>query len=122
MRCPKGYYEKNGRCVKGIVMKRSGIYGTGFLSRPQSQQYAKIREVEKTESPNLVTQQMAALNAFQHNKGSAHKDMEYAKKLGREKRLNAGREHECPEGAEWVSSHTRKKSGREVHGYCRELK
>ena len=121
MKCPKGYYEKDGKCVKGIVIKRSGIYGQGFESLPQNQQYAKIRKEENIEGPNLVTQQMAALNAFSHNKGPAHKDMEYAKRIGREKRLQAGREHDCPQGYEWVHSHSRR-TGAYVQGYCRKVK
>jgi hypothetical protein len=121
MNCPPGYYEKNGKCVKGIVIKRSGIYGQGFESLPQNQQYAKIRQEESVEGPNVVLHQMAALNAFSHNKGPAHKDMEYAKRIGREKRLNSGKEHNCPQGYEWVSSHNRR-TGTRVNGYCREVK
>ena len=105
MNCPKGYYEKDGHCVKGITIKRKGIYGKGFLSEPQSEQYSKIRKEEKKEGYNTVEKQMLALNAFQHGRGSAHKDMEYAKRMGRDKRLKSGREHNCPEGHEWVSSH-----------------
>ena len=120
MACPEGYYEKNGRCVKSIRMKRKGIYGKGFLSEPQSEQYSKIRKEEQKENPNTVEQQMAALNAFQHGKGSAHKDLEYAKKIGREKRIERGKEHGCPEGYVWISSHRR--NGHDIMGHCRKMK
>jgi len=120
MECPKGYYEKDGRCVKSISIKRKGIYGKGFLSEPQSEQYAKIRKEEKIEGSATVERQMAALNAFSHDKGSAHKDLEYAKKIGQEERYRKGREHGCPEGYEWVSPHER--SGRRVSGHCRKVK
>ena len=65
---------------------------------------------------------MLALNAFQHGSGPAHKDMEYAKRMGMDKRLKSGREHNCPEGYEWVSSHSRRKTGSHVDGYCRNVK
>ena len=120
MNCPKGYYEKDGRCVKSITIKRKGIYGKGFLSEPQSEQYSKIRKEESKEGPNTVERQMAALNAFSHGKGSAHRDLEYAKKVGKEKRLSRGSEHGCPEGYEWVSPHKRR--GHEVSGHCRRVK
>ena len=54
MECPRGYYEKDGRCVKSITIKRKGIYGKGFLSEPQSEQYSKIRKEESKEGPNTV--------------------------------------------------------------------
>ena len=120
MNCPKGYYKKNGKCVKGIVIKRKGIYGKGFLSEPQSEQYSKIRKEESKEGPTTVEEQMAALNAFRHGHGSAHKDLEYAKKIGREKRLSKGSEHGCPEGYEWVSSH--KRNGHRIRGHCRKVR
>ena len=120
MECPKGYYEKDGRCVKSITIKRKGIYGKGFLSEPQSEQYSKIRKEESREGPNTVEKQMAALNAFSHGKGSAHRDLEYAKKVGENKRMKRGSEHGCPEGYEWVSSHKRR--GHDVRGHCRRVK
>ena len=98
MKCPEGYYERNGKCVKSITIKRKGIYGKGFLSEPQSEQYSKIRKEERKENPNTVEKQMAALNAFNHGEGSAHKDLKYAEKIGKEKRMNKGSEHSCPEG------------------------
>ena len=51
------------------------------MSEPQSRQYAKIRKEARREGPVKVEQQMAALNAFSGGKGSAHKDLEYAKRL-----------------------------------------
>ena len=120
MECPKGYYEKNGRCVKSITIKRKGIYGKGFLSEPQSEQYSKIRREESKEGPTTVERQMAALNAFSHGKGSAHRDLEYAEKIGKDKRMKRGSEHGCPEGYEWVSHHKRR--GHEVRGHCRKVK
>ena len=126
MNCPKGYYEKDGRCMKSIVIKRKGIYGKGFLSEPQSEQYSKIRKEEKIEGPTLVERQMAALNAFNHGQGPAHKDLEYAKKVGKKKRLNEGSEHGCLEGYEWVSPHYRRKTGtahkQYVIGHCRKVR
>ena len=120
MDCPKGYYEKDGRCVKGIIIKRHGIYGKGFLSEPQSQQYSKIRKEEKIENPNLVEKQMSALNAFNHSTGSAHKDLLYAEKIGKKQRMQNGRDHKCPSGFEWVSPH--KRMGYHVKGHCRRVK
>ena len=120
MDCPEGYYEKDGRCVKSIRIKRKGIYGRGFLSEPQSQQYKKIRKEEKIESPDLVEKQMGALNAFNHDKGSAHKDLLYAEKIGKDQRLKSGLYHNCPEGYEWVSPHKRR--GHKVKGHCRKVK
>ena len=120
MACPKGYYEKDGKCVKSIRIKRQGIYGRGFLSEPQSQQYAKIRKEERIEGSNLVEKQMAALNAFSHGKGSAHKDLEYAEKLGKSEREESGIDHGCPEGYEWVSSYIR--DGHRVEGHCRKVR
>ena len=126
MNCPKGYYEKDGRCVKSISIKRKGIYGKGFLSEPQSEQYSKIRKEERKEGSVTVERQMAALNAFSHGEGSAHKDLEYAKKIGSEERLRKGSEHGCPEGYEWVSAHYRRKSGTthkaRVEGHCRKVR
>ena len=126
MECPRGYYEKDGRCVKSITIKRKGIYGKGFLSEPQSEQYSKIRKEESEEGPNTVERQMAALNAFSHGKGSAHRDLEYAEKIGKEKRLSRGSEHGCPEGYEWVSPHYRRKTGtahkQHVNGHCRRVR
>lgn len=120
MSCPKGYYKKDGRCVKGIVIKRHGIYGKGFLSEPQSEQYSKIRKEEKIENPDLVEKQMGALNAFNHNQGSAHKDLLYSEKIGKNKRLDNGKNHNCPSGYEWVSQH--KRMGYQVKGHCRKIK
>ena len=106
--------------MKSITIKRKGIYGKGFLSEPQAEQYSKIRREERKEGPNTVEKQMAALNAFSHGKGPARRDLEYAKKVGKEKRLNRGSEHGCPEGHEWVSSHKRR--GHEVRGHCRKVR
>jgi hypothetical protein len=119
--CPEGYYWNGKRCQKKIVIKEQGIYGKGFLSEPRSEQEAKIRKESRIEGSVEAEKQMAALNAFSHNKGSAHKDMEYAKKMGMDKRLKSGKEHNCPEGYEWVSSHSRR-TGYRVNGYCRKVK
>ena len=116
MSCPKGYYEKDGRCVKGIVIKRHGIYGTGFLSRPQSQQYSKIRKEEKIEGSNLVEKQMSALNAFNHSTGSAHKDLLYAEKIEHSKQ-NQLSNKDCPSGYIYVSPY--KRNGRLIKAHCR---
>lgn len=126
MKCPEGYYERNGKCVKSITIKRKGIYGKGFLSEPQSEQYSKIRKEERKENPNTVEKQMAALNAFNHGEGSAHKDLQYAEKIGKEKRMNKGSEHGCPEGYEWVSAHYKRQTGTShkkfVKGHCRRVR
>lgn len=81
MSCPKGYYWDGSKCKKSITIKKKGIYGKGFLSEPRSEQEAKIRKEAKIEGPVTVEKQMAALNAFSHNKGEAHKDLEYAEKI-----------------------------------------
>ena len=120
MDCPKGYYEKDGRCVKSITIKRKGIYGKGFLSEPQSEQYSKIRKEEKIENPDLVEKQMGALNAFSHSQGSAHKDLLYSEKIGKNKRLDNGEKHNCLSGYEWISPHQR--MGHKVKGHCRKVK
>ena len=120
MDCPKGYYEKDGRCVKSITIKRKGIYGKGFLSEPQSEQYSKIRKEEKIENPDLVEKQMGALNAFSHSQGSAHKDLLYSEKIGKNKRLNDGKSHNCPSGYEWILPY--KRMGYQVKGHCRKIK
>lgn len=102
--CGKGMYydEKTGKCRKSIQIKRHGIYGKGFESEPQSEQFAKIDKEEKIEGPVTVEHQMAALNSFSHGQGPAHKDFEYAVKLDHE--AGHGKEDEkdeslvCPEG------------------------
>lgn len=124
--CPKGYYWDGSRCRKSITIKRKGIYGKGFLSEPRSEQESKIREEAKIEGAVKAERQMAALNAFAHNKGNAHKDLEYAKKLARE----SGEEGRPPEfegmsriqceeaGGIWIKAHD-KYRGIHVKGYCR---
>ncbi|MHB8559601.1 MAG: hypothetical protein ACYDAP_00320 [Thermoplasmataceae archaeon] len=126
MSCPKGYYWDGSRCRKSITIKRRGIYGKGFESEPQTEQYAKIRKEARIEGAVKTERQMAALNAFAHNKGSAHKDLEYAKKIAR-KSGEEGRPPEfegytriqCEEaGGIWIKAH-RKTRGIRVSGYCR---
>lgn len=126
LNCPEGYYWDGSRCRKSITIKRRGIYGKGFESEPQTEQYAKIRKEARIEGPITTERQMAALNAFAHNKGSAHKDLEYAKKIAR-KSGEEGRPHkyegytkiQCEEaGGIWIKAH-RKTRGIRVSGYCR---
>lgn len=118
--CPKGYYWDGEKCRKSITIRRKGIYGKGFLSEPQSQQYAKIREEEKKENPITVERQMAALNAVSHGKtkGIAHKDLEYAKKLTNSHPQGDPR---CPEGYVWVRGF-KDHYGRIVKSHCRKEK
>ena len=113
--CPKGYYWNGKKCQKSITIKRKGIYGKGFLSEPQSEQYAKIRKEERIESPILVEKQMSALNAFQHGKGSAHKDLEYAKKEAQ------FQDPRCSDGEIWVHGYT-DRYGKVVRPHCRKEK
>ena len=47
--CPEGYYWDGSRCRKSITIKRRGIYGKGFESEPQTEQYAKIRKEARIE-------------------------------------------------------------------------
>ena len=94
-------------------MKRKGIYGKGFLSEPQSEQFAKIRKEERIEGPILVEKQMSALNAFQHGKGPAHKDLEFANRKYNDPR--------CPTGEIWVHGYT-DRYGKVVKGHCRREK
>ena len=126
MSCPKGYYWDGSRCRKSITIKRKGIYGKGFLSEPRSEQEAKIRKEARMEGPITTERQMAALNAFSHNKGSAHKDLEYANKIamqsgeeGKSSRYEGYTKIQCEEaGGIWVKAH-RKTRGIRVTGYCR---
>ena len=116
MNCPKGYYEKNGRCVKSITIKRKGIYGKGFLSESRSEQEAKIRKEARIEGPVTVEKQMAALNAFSHGKGNAHKDLVYAEKIAHEKPElgHHGINAPCPSGSYYVGTHYKKVNGKTV--------
>ena len=126
MSCPKGYYWDGSRCRKSITIKRKGIYGKGFLSEPRSEQESKIRKEARMEGPITTERQMAALNAFSHNKGSAHKDLEYANKIamqsgeeGKSSRYEGYTKIQCEEaGGIWVKAH-RKTRGIRVTGYCR---
>ena len=111
--CPKGYYWDGSKCRKSITMKRKGIYGKGFLSEPQSEQYAKIRKEDRIENPILVEKQMSALNAFQHGKGPAHKDLEYA-----EKQAHKYNDPRCIDGEIWIHGYT-DRYGKVVKGHCR---
>jgi len=122
MNCPKGYYWNGTECKKSITLKRKGIYGKGFLSEPQSQQYAKIRKEERIETPDLVEKQMAALNSFQHGKGSAHRDLEYAEKLkNKSKEKYNISDPRCPEGYVWVHGYT-DRYGKVIRSHCRKEK
>ncbi len=114
--CPKGYYWNGKKCQKSITMKRKGIYGKGFLSESQSEQFKKIRQEDKVEGPVLVEKQMSALNAFQHGKGPAHKDLEYAEKEAHRIRSNDPR---CSDGELWVHGYT-DRYGKVVKGHCRK--
>ena len=115
--CPKGYYWDGTRCSKSIRIKKEGIYGKGFLSEPRKEQEAKIRKEIKKEGPIEVERQMAALNAFQHGTGSAHKDLEYAKKEAHSR--VAFQDPRCPDGYEYVQGHV-EKTGKYVKPFCRK--
>lgn len=141
--CPDGFYRdrNTGTCKKSIQTKRKDVYGQGFLSEPQSEQYAKIRQEEKVESPELVDEQMAALNSWTSrdpkNHPAAHEDLEYAESLnpGRNEDPNAMKKEapffgghkggdkempgSCGPGEEFVEGY-KKADGTEVAGYCRK--
>jgi hypothetical protein len=109
--CPPGYYWTGKTCKKSIELKRENVYGKGFLSEPQTQQYKKIKKEAKIEGPVEVEHQMSALNAFSHNKGSAHKDLEFAEKIAHEE--GHGRQDLCSPG------HHKVKGFWSKHGYVR---
>lgn len=73
-----------------IRIKRKGVYGEGFLSEPQSEQYRKIDQVEKKESPELVHEQLSALHSFNSKnpkmRERAEKDLKYSEKTDSEPR------------------------------------
>jgi hypothetical protein len=73
-----------------IRIKRKGVYGEGFLSEPQSEQYRKIDQVEKKESPELVHEQLSALHSFNSKnprmRERAEKDLKYSEKTDNEPR------------------------------------
>lgn len=91
--CGDGMYRDRttGKCRKSITThpERRGTYGKGFLSESQSQEYEKINEVEKKESPQLVVSQTAAMNSWTSHDDNgqvhehAHNDLEYAESLER---------------------------------------
>lgn len=131
--CPDGFYRdrKSGKCRRSIDTRREGIYGKGFLSDPQEDQYRKIRAEERKETPAEVDEQMAALNAFQH--GTSHheaagKDLKYAESLNPERKATpAGRPGaaggetmagRCGPGEEYVAPYN-KDDGTHVEGHCR---
>jgi hypothetical protein len=127
-----------------IRIKRKGVYGEGFLSEPQSEQYRKIDQVEKKESPELVHEQLSALHSFNSKnprmRERAEKDLKYSEKTdptksGRWKKnktrigdrpIDVFREggnyknYGCKEGEYYVASYWME-DDTFVHGYCRKM-
>ncbi len=115
--CPEGEYRdvETGKCRKSIVVKKEGVYGEGFLSEPQKEQYAKIEEVEKKESPAEVHEQLAALNSFESHTPyheAAEKDLKFSEETDPVNKCLPGEEH--------VERYV-KDDGTEVKGYCRRI-
>lgn len=83
--CPKGFYERNGRCLKSIHTspEKKGTYGKGFEDLSQEQQYTKIDEVAKTESPQTLHRQISAMDSFAYSnptrREKLQKDLIYSK-------------------------------------------
>ena len=132
-RCPEGEYwdEQAERCKKSIVVKRKGVYGKGFLSEPQEQQFARIDEVEKEESPAEVHEQLSAMHSFvSHDPKyaqAAERDLKYSEtKDPTESGLNQVKGGEknmsgrCGPGEIWVEGYA-KSDGTRVVGYCRRF-
>lgn len=82
---PKGFYYRDGKLRKGIVIKRPGLYGSGFMSRPKAARFAKIRAEERKEGPKRVDEQMAAMRSFTYRNPKLSKvgeqDLKYAESL-----------------------------------------
>lgn len=140
--CLDGYYEdhQTGKCKKSIVVKRKGIYGEGFLSEPQHEQYAKIRKEENVEPPKLVDEQIAAENSFTYRNPNLHpaanKDLRYAESLNPDRKKDppavnsqsrtrtTGGDRmvgKCPDGKELVEGYD-KDDGTHVDPYCRKIR
>ncbi len=132
--CPEGLYRdrKTGECRRSIEAGRKGTYGEGFLSEPQSEQFARIRREEGKETPQKVDEQMSALNAFQHSTAhheAAERDLRYAESLNQERKdppagrpAMAGGERmagRCGPGEEYVAPYD-KDDGTHVEGHCRK--
>lgn len=81
-----GFYYRNGVKHRSIVIKRPGLYGSGFMSRPKSARFAKIRQEERIEGPKLVHEQMAAMRAFTYRNPKYRKvglqDLKYSERIG----------------------------------------
>lgn len=140
--CPDRFYRdrNTGTCKKSIETKREWVYGRGFLSETQSEQHSKIRQAEKSESPELVDEQMSALNSYtsgdQRLHPAAHSDLEYAEsfngdtrnldegfkapKFGGQKGGEKGMPGSCGPGEEYVEGYE-KEDGTKVAGYCRKV-
>ena len=80
-----GFYYRNGKRHKSIVIKRPGIYGKGFMSRTRAARFSKIRQEERIEGHKRVDLQMAAMRSFTaHNpkyKKAGIQDLKYAESL-----------------------------------------
>jgi hypothetical protein len=117
--CPEGEYrdKETGKCRKSIVVKKEGVYGKGFLSEPQEEQYAKIERVEKKEPPAEVHEQLAALNSFESNTPhheAAEKDLKFSEET------DPVTANKCLPDEEYVERYI-KDDGTEVKGYCRRI-
>lgn len=80
-----GFYYRNGKRHKSIVIKRPGLYGPGFMSESKQARFAKIRKEERTEGPKLVHEQMAAMRAFTYRNPKYRKvgeqDLKYSESV-----------------------------------------
>jgi len=124
--CGPGYYldKKTGKCRRSITThpSRAGTFGKGFLSEPQQEEYRKIDEVERRESPELVVRQTAAMNAWTaHDRRGdihrhAHNDLKYAEEI--EKEEEPGRERKLdPPGPARSSAESAEAWDRENYRY-----
>lgn len=82
-----GFYYRNGKKLPSIRIKRPGLYGKDFMSKPRSVRFAKIRQMEKKEGPKLVHEQMAAMRAFTYRDPNARirrdglQDLKYSEEI-----------------------------------------
>ena len=86
----QGFYYKNGKRHRNIEIRRPGIYGQGFLSKPREVRYEIIRHEVGKEGSKLVDLQMAAMYSFvSHDpkyRKQALSDLHYAESLKKRKK------------------------------------
>lgn len=80
-----GFYYRNGKRRRNITIRRAGIYGNGFMSKPKAARFAKIRKEIKLEGPKRVHEQMAAMDSFTYRNKKLHKagiqDLKYSERV-----------------------------------------